>query len=219
MRSALFYFLFFLTSSIIAQSQLTSASAKVDMSTEVISVTETLNFKLPDSIHNITLKALKFQKIAIEIIEVISEDKNLDFQIIPDKGLHQIRITSKEQIKSINLNYKVDVKNNNIQIPLFFTDLSAATSENDFFIAEIKTNSNDYLNVLFPNVDLNESMENELKILRLEIPALPSVLRLERLSTKEKGFTFLSIIDGLVALIFVVIGILIWRNRKRLIYG
>ena len=61
-------------------------------------------------------------------------------------------------------------------------------------------------------------MANE-QLITLEVPALPSLFKLELLSKEATGMQFATMVDWLVALLFVIIGIIIWNKRNLLKYG
>jgi len=219
MRSVIFYLMIFWTGTILAQGELVHSSVKVNMTTPVIAVEQFLELNLPDSIQNIEIKVLNFKNVTLSLISAKSEGKILPIEIITSKGLQHFKLSSLNSIRNITLNYNVFIEGDAVEIPIFFTDLPAASSENDFFKAELKTQTNHSYDIQFPKVTLSETIENEIKTIKLEIPALPSVLKAKRTFNEKLELSFLSLVDGFVALIFVVIGILIWKNRKRLIYG
>lgn len=205
----------------IAQSELTAASVNIMVKDTGINVQEFLILNVPDSIQTIELKTLEFEDIILSVNRVMSDGKILDFNHNVSKGLNLLSIKSNgKPLKELQVLYTVQVKNEAFYLPLFFTNLPATSSDNDFFKLNITLDkAQDYV-IHFPKVDIEVNEQQSLKTLTMQVPALPSLIRMELpLSSKANSLQFIDLIDWIVALIFVIIGYFIWRNRKQLMYG
>lgn len=206
---------------VFGQGELLSVSAKVDLTKSVIDVEQVLKLDLPDSIQSIDIKNLHFEGTQIIFNSAIVGGNKLSVKEISSDGLTHLELTSNgKPLKEVLLNFKAEVQQGVFYLPLFFTNMSAASSENDFFKMTMKINTTEDYIIHFPNVDVTETITETIKTVSLEAPALPSVIRMELISKdEEKGLEFLDLVDWLVAFIFGVIGVLIWKNRKRLMHG
>ncbi len=202
-----------------AQGELLDVSATVNISSAHIQVEQHLKFNLPDTVKQIEIKALQLEGTELLFNNAISDNELLTGMPIATKGLTHLKLTSANPLKEVIIRYTLKVDKEIFYIPLFFTNLTAAGSENNFFKLRVAAPEIQKYNLLFPDVITTKKVVNHVSITNLELPALPSLLRLEKLSNKSKGVRFLNFVDGFVALIFLIIGGLVWKNRKRLIYG
>ncbi|AXT20114.1 hypothetical protein D7030_03065 [Flavobacteriaceae bacterium AU392] len=221
MRKTAFLFVVFFTVIIGAQSELTSASVEIDIKdTSYIEVKQTLLLNIPDSIQQLNLKLLKFEGISVTLNKVNSNKEMINFTKEDSKELQEIILFSNGRpFQTIELNYSVQVENEEFYLPLFFTELLASSSDNDFFNARIKMQNNQNIIMHFPNVELTENVEFNKKNITMQVPALPSLFRMEFTSETVSRASVTAIVDWVIALVFVLIGIIIWRNRKQLMYG
>ena len=220
MKYTLSFLLLFITIIGISQTELTSAAAMVNIKDTSIEVEEQLNLILPDSIKNITLKTLKFDQTVLSVNGVKANGKAVAFKQSQANGLDIIEISlNGESIKKMEITYTVQVEKEAFYIPIFFTDLPVTASDNDFFKLDIQLKQEqDYL-LHFPKVDKIETSDQGVKKVTLSIPALPSLIRMELPTARATAFRFSHFIDWMVAFIFVIIGYLIWKYRKQLMYG
>lgn len=221
MKRFLLFLTLVYTFNITAQSELLSVSAEVDITTSAIIVQQNLILNLPDSVQVFKLKALDFKGTTLSDISAKSGETNLNLKESYSEGLNHIELTASNGIslKDISITYKVEVDEANFYLPLFFTNLAAASSDNGFFKMNIKMLQKQAYIIHFPKVEIIEKTANNYKELIFEVPALPSLLRIELFSDEKSGFNFINTVDWLVGVIFVVIGFLIWKNRKKLMYG
>lgn len=221
MRKTVSLFAVLFTVIIGAQSELTSASVEIDIKdTSYIEIKQTLLLNVPDSIQQMNLKLLKFEGTSVTLNEINSSEEVISFTEIDSKELQQITLFSDgKPFQAIELDYSVQVENEEFYLPLFFTDLPASSSDNDFFKARIQMQNNQNIIMHFPNVELTENIEFNKKNVTMQVPALPSLFRMEFTSEAVSKASITAIIDWVVALVFVLIGIIIWRNRKQLMYG
>ena len=220
MKYTLSFLLLFVTVIGISQTELTNATAMVNIKDTSLEIQEQLNLMLPDSVKNITLKALKFDQTILSVNVVRANGKAVTFQQSQANGLDIIDITlNGESIKKIEVTYTVSVENEAFYIPMFFTDFPVTTSDNDFFKLDIQLKQEQDYIIHFPKVDKIETSNQGVKKVMLNIPALPSLIRMELPAATAATFRISNFIDWMVAFIFVIIGFLIWRYRKQLMYG
>lgn len=203
---------------ITAQSSLLGGSAILEIEAQKVYIQQTLEVQLPDSVQQLKLRILDFEGSFLSNISVSSNGKDIHFEKEVLDGISTIKLNSTKGFQQLQLSYEVATAATDFYIPFFFTDLVAANSENDFFKMTIKLpETQDYV-LHFPNLLANETVNGGKKKIVLDVPALISVMRME-LVDEKKAIGFAGMMDALVALIFVVIGIAIWLNRKRLAYG
>jgi len=212
-----------------AQSKLTGVSTDLKCINEQYFIQQNINVNLEDTVSYLDLKALIFEGSDIKDIEVFvgtnydSDDKVIHpvhFNNLNSKGLTHLRIILKESnAETISIHYTVKVDKSTFYLPLFFTDFVAASSDNDFFKMSISYAQKEYYQIHYPTVQLTELIENGKIVAQFELPALTSMIRMEQLAYADKPFNFVDLVDWGVALLFILIGFLIWHNRKRLIYG
>lgn len=204
-----------------SQGSLINVSAEADMSGTDIWMQQEFTVQLPDSVQSIALKALQFEGVALSAISIRSETEPLTYKTQKTKGLHHILLplNLKEKTQSFKVRYKIQVQKELFYVPLFFTDLSAASSDNTFFKMDIKLPKEQPYHLYFPSLVTTEKSEGDLKRISFQLPALPSVLRMALPLEGGKKISFANKVDGAVALLFLGIGYLIWRNRKRLAYA
>ncbi|NAS29939.1 hypothetical protein GTQ40_03045 [Flavobacteriaceae bacterium R38] len=221
MKKVILLLTFLWTFTIAAQSKLLNASANIDMTASTIVVQQNLALDVPDSIQNLELKALDFKGTKFSLTSVESNFGDLNFRESYTEGLNHIWLTSDsgKSLNNIVLTYSIEVENSNFYLPLFFTNLPAASSDNGFFKMNVKMLPEQAYTIHFPKVKIEEKTENDLKELRFEVPALPSLLRMELLSEEAGEFNLINMVDWLAGFVFVIIGFFIWRNRKKLVYG
>ena len=210
----------FLSVMSIAQDELKSAFVDITINQGRVEVQQTLQLNIPDTVQKITMRALEFAETNLVLNGISSVGKALDFKQSQTKGLNSVTISTTEQpFKTLVINYTVIPAKAHFYLPLFFTNLPAANSDNDFFKAILKLPKNQNLLLHFPKVELIESETANEQLITLEVPALPSLFRLELLPEAATGVQFTMVVDWFVALLFVIIGIIIWNKRNLLKYG
>lgn len=203
---------------LVAQGTLERVSVTMDLMDTEISIKQRFVLDAPDSIQSIHLKALQFEGTVLSKIAIEDGQKEIVFKEEDQKGLQQLKLRSITGFKTIDLSYRVQVGHEKFYLPLFFTELPAATSDNDFFKMEMHLSKTQGYTIYFPGVPIKEQINGEIRTLSMEVPALPSMVRME-LFKGDKGAYYVDYIDMTVALLFVGIGLLIWKYRKHLIYG
>ena len=213
-------FICFLSVISIAQSELTGAAVDIVINDTRVEVQQQLTLNVPDSIQKIALRALEFAGTNLTLEEISSAGKSLNFEQTEAEGLNVVTVTSNQQaFKTLDIRYTIIAEKAHFYLPLFFTNLPAADSDNDFFKAHLKLPKNQNFVVHFPKVDMVQSEIQKEQLITLEVPALPSLFRLELLPKEATGMQFAAMVDWFVAFIFVVIGIIIWIKRNQLRYG
>jgi len=204
----------------IAQSELTNAAVVISIKDTRVEVQQQLQLNLPDSVQEIALRSLEFAGTNLTLKEISSAGKSLNFEQMKAEGLNVVTVTStQEAFKTLDIRYSIIAEKAHFYLPLFFTNLPAANSDNDFFKASLKLPKNQNFVVHFPKVDMVQSEIQNEQLITLEVPALPSLFRLELLPKEATGMQFSAMVDWFVALVFVVIGIIIWTKRNQLRYG
>ena len=204
----------------IAQSELTGAAVDIVINDTRVEVQQQLTLNVPDSVQKITLRALEFAGTNLTLKEISSTGESLNFEQSKAEGLNVVTVTStQEAFKTLDIRYTIIAEKAHFYLPLFFTNLPAANSDNDFFKANLKLPKNQNFVVHFPKVDMVQSETQKEQLITLEVPALPSLFRLELLPKEAMGMQFAAMVDWFVAFIFVVIGIIIWTKRNQLRYG
>ena len=213
--------LFFWTIASWGQGQLTGVTTTVNMLGPTIQITQEFALDLPDSIHRVTLKALNFKGTTLSNINVKANQEMATVKEAGAEQLKQFTVTGQDGVplKNVMLSYTIAADHSNFYVPLFFTNLPAAHSDIDFFKGSLYLYVNTDYRILFPKVSLNEFPDNAIKEVVFELPALPSMIRLQIDPKDTLDFWEGNRVDMLVALLFIGIGFLIWKNRKRLAYG
>ena len=218
MRGFLCLFCFFTFQGLLAQGKLTEVTVDAQFIDGEFYIEQKL-FIEADTVQSLELKALKFENSTISEIRVESL-KTVDFEVQEEDEIVKVQVKSySEEQPAIIVYYKVKPLNPEFYIPIFFTDLQASDSDNGFFNMNIRLSEEQGYFVHFPTVEIRETIAEEDKSLSFDLPALPSVIRMEWTNGNNGFWNYINMADWIVAVIFVIIAILIWRNRKQLIYG
>ena len=192
-------------------------------------VQQDLMVELDDTLSYFDLKALIFEGTEIKYIDVSFGRENgskdevmspVDYEALNSSGITHLRISNKpKKVALIRLQYALRISKDVFYVPLFFTDFGAASSDNDFFRMNIQYAETANYHLHFPTVPISTENQDGTLISQFELPALASMIRMERLEDSNERVNYVNIIDGSVALAFVIVGFLIWYYRKQLIYG
>lgn len=220
MKKFALVFVFFAVVQVIAQGELRGVSAEVDMSGIAIQVEQTLHLNLPDSVQSIEVKAFEFPGTALSLISANSAGEILLLEELEKEGMKYVKLSTQTgRLSDILFTYEARIAEDQFNLPFFVTDFSAASSDNDFFKLNIRMKKSQAYSLRFPKVDMQEITGESYKEIQLEVPALPSFLGMELYTGEKEAVEISTIVDWLVALIFVGIGFLIWFNRNLLSYG
>ncbi len=204
-----------------AQGELTAVSIEVAMEDSVLRVRQTFALSLTDSVSSFEIKALQFEGTKLDFLAASLKGEALGITYIPERGMERLKLRKEvgKPWSEVVCTYKVKVTDQQFYLPLFFTNFSAATSENDFCRLKLRMPQTENYRLLFPTVKWEESLNQTDKVVSLEVPALPAFLRLKRLDGNQGAFSLNDTVDLLAVFLFLGIGVLVWINRKRLSYG
>jgi len=220
MKYVVLILLFISSAPNVAQQQLLGVDASIAVTPTHIKIEQHLKVTTEVASTSIVIKALQFKANQVAVISARASNEDLHIDTLGIKGLLQLELSSKtsKPIEEIVVSYRIVNDTPQISIPMFFTDLEAASSDRDFFDLNIQLpKSQDYI-IHFPTVNKNETTGDAVREIAFNMPALPSVIRMELLSGNEKTMRFVTKVDIAVALIFVGIGYVIWRKRRHLLY-
>lgn len=221
MKRLLYILLFLGVTGLNAQGELVAVSVEVAAEDSAFQVRQTFTLDLADSVPSFEIKALEFEGTKVNFLTATLDKVDLVVTDSSDKGMTRLKL-SKGEGKSwseVVCTYEAEVTRRQFYLPLFFTNFSAATSENDFFSMQLRMPVDQNYTLLFPTVKLEESSDPTDKVINLEVPALPAFLRLQRHDGNRETLTLNDTVDLLAVFLFLGIGLLIWVNRKRLSYG
>lgn len=220
MKRLVYILLFLGVTGLSAQGELIAVSVEVAMEDSVFNVQQTFVLSLADSVSSFEIKALQFEGTSLDFLAATLAGEELALTKIPEEGMERLKVSkpARKAWSAMVCTYEVKVTSQQFYLPLFFTNFSAATSENDFFSLQVRMPATQNYRVLFPTMKLEESLNETEKVLNLEVPALPAFLRLQRFEGEQKGLTLNATVDLLAVFLFLGLGILIWINRKRLSY-
>lgn len=208
-------------SQLCAQGELTAVSVEVDIADSVLQVRQAFSLSLADSVTSFDIKALQFEGTSLDFLTASLEGDDLVLEDIPEQGMNRLRVSKAEgkTWSRVVCKYEVKVRGKQFYLPLFFTNFSAASSQNDFFSIQMRMPKTQNHTVLFPTVKWEEAASQTDKVIRFEVPALPAFLRLKRQDGEKAEIALNDAVDIGAAFLFLGIGLLIWVNRKRLSYG
>ncbi len=213
-------FLLCFTLNLFGQGQVTSILVTVDLQPKTINVHQELAINLPDSIPSMTLKLLKFNQSISSINMVLVNEKKITLQEeTQQEGIRHFSINTPkdESIKKLSISYSLNNTKTKTDIPLFFTELPATHSDADFFKASIHFAQGLDYNINYPKVELEEMTTTNGTTVQFDLAALPSVLRFEK--DNKQQIKSETMIDFGAGFLFLIIGGIIYKNRKRLAYG
>lgn len=192
-----------------AQVKLDGVKVVIEETETSIQVNATYLITVPDEIEVLNLKALKFKGSSIQQLTVNAEHPDVDH----GSEVSALRISFSEQKSdSLKLQYQVTPGFKG-EIPLFFGDWQSTSSDQDFF--QLQMIALRETSLLFPN-DHHTKVESTYKAITSSLPATVSMIRID---DSGGGSQWANRVDQMVIVIFLIIGALIWFNRKRLIYG
>jgi len=225
MRTLLSFILIINSSLVYGQGTILSAQAIISSIDNSFDVTESIQLGVDDTVTYLDFKMLLFERSVVsDVLVELKKDKNastgsktISYIDLSTDNLKVIRVPIKES-QWIDLKYTVSSKQEMIDIPLFFTDLKASSSDKDFMKILLESSTLTSYKMYFPLANPTESVSPLTNIYTTySLPALNSLIRLKNVSGKSDYGLIL--VDVGVALIFVLVGLLIWFNRKKLIYG
>ena len=204
-----------------AQGTLERASVQVDLSKEAIQLTQTLHLDLPDTTKHVDLRALRLDHLSLSGFTIQSDRYNVEAQDPASSKLYRYKIlaTDDEQLDDLTISYTWHRSTEKAEIPLFFPDMPAASSNDTLFAGEIQLTEELVFRMDFPKVDYDQKVENGRRTINFSLPALPSLLRIQYGDEGNLSTNIGLVADWCIAAVFMIMAIIIWLNRKRLTYG
>ncbi len=204
-----------------AQGTLQHASVQVDLSIEEIHIAQRFHLDLPDTTKYIQLSAIRYDHLSLSDITTPSGHYKLSEQDGAPSKLYsyKINITENHRIEDLAISYTWQRTTEKAEIPLFFPDMPAASSNDSLFVGEIQLAEELAFRMDFPKVDYDEVTEDSKRRLLFTLPALPSLLRIQYGDQSKLSTNVGLIADCGIALVFLIMAVIIWLNRKRLTYG
>lgn len=204
-----------------AQGTLERASVQVDLSKEAIQLTQTLHLDLPDTIKHVDLRALSLDHLSLSGFTIQSDRYSVEAQVPASTKLYRYKIlaTDDGQLDDLTISYTWHRSTEKAEIPLFFPDMPAASSNDTLFAGEIQLPEELVFRMDFPKVDYDQEVENGRRTINFSLPALPSLLRIQYGDEGNLSTNIGLIADWCIAAVFMIMAIIIWLNRKRLTYG
>ena len=207
----------------ISQTKLTGVAVEVQyqLDAKQYSVKEVMNFDTLMAGETLKLKSLILN--GSKETEPFIASRNAQFKvkkISQDLAEFDLQVWRNTSDNLLEVTYLVEEASGTTDIPLYFTELPAASSNEGFFRFEMDVPEKQSYHFRFPSVTLEEAMmDNGYKKVSFSMPALPSMVRLSLLEEDAEAPMATAVIDIAVAATFIFIALLIWRYRKKLVYG
>ena len=184
-------------------------------------VRQYLDLDLPDSLRPLNLRLLEFKGNSLLEVSAKVDGEEISLKRQDSDGLVSISATLPKgnSTPKLELQYTLATATAEHYIPFFFTELAASDSDNDFYALQLRLPEKQEYTLHFTNVPVKELFADGTKEVRFQVPALISVLRMELHPEARPQWSFAQLMDGMVVLIFLIMGVVIWLNRKRLAYG
>lgn len=204
-----------------AQGTLLGASVQVELSKEDIHITQTFHLELPDTTEQIHIRALRFDHLMISDFTIQSDllEAEEDDLVHPKLYSYHINATDDQQLDDLTISYTWQRSEEKEEIPLFFPEVPAATSHDTLFSGEIQLPEEFAFRMDFPKVDFDQVIEEGSRKVHFSLPALPSLLRIYYGDKANLSANIGLLADWFIAIVFMIMAIIIWFNRKRLSYG
>ncbi len=207
----------FICPSLFGQGLLRKVSLVVHDSAEGYEIEQKFTLQLDSASPTFILKSLHFQGSLIKVNSV-EGNHDIDYEVAMTNPL-AIDVSTTDKLSELTVSYVVKTRRKSFYLPLFYTNLTATSSNDDFFTASINSNQMELLRLHFPSTQIDMEGATKDGILTFQLPALPSVLRMEKADNPTAGILFTTVVDLAVILVFIIISFLIWRKRKQLFYG
>lgn len=192
-----------------AQVKLSGVNVKIEEVESHFLVKTTYKVDIPENGKSLKIKALSFGNSIINEVKV--ESMKIDLEESSDMTTLILNPTT--ETESFTVSYRVTTGEKG-EIPIFFGEWQSTSSDQDFFQVRMSVPTTTHL--LFPT-EYESQEERAHKIFVASLPAAVSMIRVEQNS--DAGALFIKRVDQFVIVTFLIIGVLIWFNRKRVIYG
>ncbi len=209
-------FLYVVYSQVIVAQTMTGATIEVRLEQDAILVREILSFDTPDSIKRIQLSAIDVGA-GVNLEEILTSG----FRTTP---LRQVNLYEMDLVWNapsaplrFGFSYRVD-RNDPVTVPIFFPKVGADDASAEFCSLKVFCDPETHLEFSFPFGEKAVNSIDELRLYQWQLQALPSMLRFKEHNQPVRISTY-DTIDMLVAVLLLVIGWFIWKNRSKLSYG
>ncbi len=175
----------------------------------------------------ITLHDFEGEEVQFQSIKTMSSSiDNLSFinaEIQPVEsseipGILEWQLTSEMLTEKLTIQYDGEINLKKVQIPLIYPLLKPKVNpKSDLFKLDIEISGETDYDLKFPSSYSSYDSNEGLTGYKSDLSVVPSMVIL---SSEERSlFSFSNSMDYLTFLIFVLVGIMIWRYRHRLKYG
>ncbi|NNF33976.1 MAG: hypothetical protein HKN68_07700 [Saprospiraceae bacterium] len=184
-----------------------------------IAIIEEISYELSNDPDSLIVKILPFEGSELFIDSILMNDAPQSYEILTMKPIIIIKLSSvKNGMEKLIFHYRIAFNEASFFIPLFFSDLTATKSQSDFFNLKMNWSKDEDYNIHFPKVPMEVKENANQKFTTLEMPAAPSLVRMQRVEG-HSSLSFNQVVDLGVGAVFLLIGLLLWMNRKKLAYG
>lgn len=175
-------------------------------------ISQTFEIETEDGENSLLFEALIYEGSRLSNFDV----RHFNFQINREEGKFILEVEPKRTgIQTMVVTYEVTMGKNG-EIPLLYAHFPTKSATENFFELSFKS-MKDY-QILFPAVPTTAVESQDAIQQELILVESPSMIRI-RDSAHSKGIDLILTIDILVIFLFLVISWLIWRFRKRFMYG
>lgn len=193
-------------------SELTHVSVTCREQAEFFQVAQSLQVRVAEGIDTVSLKVLNFSGSNIRRVDV--PDYGFNWEEAANQGSLTIE-TSTPGTQTITITYEVFLGEKG-ELPLFFGNFQTNPVEEDFF--QFDLTGDEAYDFLFPSIPPETTHINDQFRYQLSLVEAPSMIRLRKID-ETATLNLIILADLFVVVTFVIIAVLIWRNRNRLMYG
>ena len=218
MKRLLIVLLIGYTASLTANNGVDSVTVEVEMEEELLIIKQSIFITVVDELDDFLLRALPDEDSQLFIDTIHIDQQPTSFETVDMTPTLDLKFNVSKQDNRIDVYYRLNRVADEITVPLFFTSLSALNSEADFFYTSIFRTIDQHFNVVFPRVPIEEKEDGMNKTSSFSLPAAPSMIRLKRVDSTAEADD-IHWVDWIVGMVFLLIGLILWINRKKLSYG
>ena len=195
-----------------------SVIVEIEMKEDVLIVKQSIYITVVDEFDDFLIRALVIEESQVFIDTIHIDQQPTSFETLDMTPTLDFKLKVSNENSRIDVYYRLNEIGDEITLPLFFTSLSALNSEADFFNASIFRTVDQHFSVVFPRVPIEDMETGMFKITSFNLPAAPSMIRLNRVNSDESGKN-IQWVDWMVGVVFLIIGLILWINRKKMSYG
>jgi hypothetical protein len=204
--------------SLTANGTIESVIVDIDIKEGNYSIKQSIAVLLTNEDEAFLIRALPVKEAQLFIDSILVDNERVSSEVINMTGTLDSRIELSAGNKIIDIYYQLSEIPDEFTIPIFFTSLAASNSETDFFKATISTTIDYKFIVQFPMVPLIEEENGMYRVTSFQLPSSPSMIRVKK-GTSSDVKSSGEWVDWGVGFVFLIIGVLLWINRKKLTYG